>query len=114
MKDMRKNIFEMYHDNGDCAGFWVVRKSWGRTVARVVKVFGKESGSIPGVPPYHSYSESRARKNWNFGVVMDVFWGLRDYDRCLLSCPGTYSYRQLEENEVGKIIDYLKINKIIC
>lgn len=111
---MKKNIFEMYHDNGDRAGFWVVRKSWGHTVARVISVLGKESGVLDGTPPYHGYSESKAKKDENFGVVVQVWWGLKEYEVTLLRCPGTYGYRQLTEVEVGEIIEYLKKNKLYC
>jgi hypothetical protein len=104
---MRKNIFEMYHDNGDCAGFWVKRKSWGNTVARVLKVFGQESGPLPGNPPYHGYSESKARKDSKCGVLMQVWYGMEKPEIEVMSCPGTYGYRELTENELEVVRRYL-------
>jgi hypothetical protein len=47
------NIFQMYERNGDRAGFWVRRNSWGSwSFAQVLTVQGRESGPLAGVGPY--------------------------------------------------------------
>jgi hypothetical protein len=88
------NVFEMYVANGNHAGFWVKRNSWGNTCARVKSVHGREAGELPGVPPYFNVSgEGKPR------VIVDIFdlhtGALKDAD-VLLSCPGTYGYEQIE------------------
>lgn len=47
------NIYEMYHKNGDVAGFWVKHKSWGiGTAARVLSIDGLTFGRLKGRPPF--------------------------------------------------------------
>ena len=78
------NVYEMYAANGNRAGFYVRRNSWApHNVARVLSIDGKESGPLPGKPPYHG----------NPVVIADHPWGV-----CQLSCPGTYGYQLVEGN----------------
>ncbi len=46
------NIFEMYYANGKSTDFWVVRNSWGKTVARVVSIADITSGTLTGLGRY--------------------------------------------------------------
>lgn len=47
------NIYEMYTENGDVAGFWVKHKSWGiGTAARVLSIDGLTFGKLKGKAPY--------------------------------------------------------------
>lgn len=87
------NVFEMYVANGNRAGFWVKRNSWGNTCALVKLVGGQESGEMPGLPPYFGVKGKGSPK-----VIVDVIdlWTgqLKDGDT-LLSCPGTCGYEQI-------------------
>lgn len=81
------NVFQMYVENGNRAGFWIRRNSWGNTAAFVLSVQGKREGDLEGVPPY--YGDPL--------VVADVY----DLHRPLLKelhsvvrCPGTYTYQR--------------------
>lgn len=83
-----QNIYQMYEANGNKAGFFVRRNSWGNTYARVATVAGSTEGPLPGNPPYYG----------NPPVTMDVFnddGSLKGTDQ-ELSCPGTYSYKRFE------------------
>ena len=83
------NVYEMYAANGNRAGFWIQRDSWGRTCAVVRSVAGQSEGELPGKPPYHG----------NPPVIVDVF-DLRDGtpkdSRAALSCPGTHGYERID------------------
>lgn len=47
------NIYEMYTENGDIAGFWVKHKTWGiGTAARVLSIDGLFFGTLKGKAPY--------------------------------------------------------------
>ncbi len=90
---MSMNVYQMYVANGNAAGFWVQRNSWGRTVAYVEKVCGLSEGPIPGKPPYFGRPD-----------VLVTLWQLRRDDsgwNCVgvgqqLSCPNTYAYRLVD------------------
>jgi hypothetical protein len=45
-------VLLMYVANGNRAGFWVKRDSWGNTCALVKLVGGQASGELSGEPPY--------------------------------------------------------------
>lgn len=77
----------MYEANGNKAGFYVRRRTWGNTYARVVAVGGRAEGPLPGEPPYFGNPE----------VLVDVFKndGRQVASGDVLSCPGTYSYEQI-------------------
>ncbi|MBB3208936.1 hypothetical protein FHS27_004770 [Rhodopirellula rubra] len=85
---MSKNIYQMYHDNGDTAGFFVRRDSWSTIIAKVVSIDGQESGELPGKPPYHG----------NPPVLMTVYNndGTIQKEAETMSCPGTYAYSQID------------------
>jgi hypothetical protein len=83
------NIYEMYIDNGNGAGFWVKRNSWGNTCALVNMVGGRGSGALPGDAPYFL----------NVAVHADVFelaTGRPKECNILLSGPGTFAYERIE------------------
>ncbi|MFI3156408.1 MAG: hypothetical protein QX199_09630 [Methylococcaceae bacterium] len=47
------NIYEMYTENGDVAGFWVKHKTWKvGTSARVLLIDGLSFGRLKGKAPY--------------------------------------------------------------
>lgn len=90
------NVYEMYEENDFQFGFFVVRDSWGNTLAKVLSIEGVIEGEpIPGIAPY-------------FGgpTVTAEFYRAQDITECHkgnlvdvgeLSCPGTFSY-DLAEN----------------
>jgi hypothetical protein len=83
------NVYTMYVENGNRAGFWVQRNSWGKTCAFVRSVDGRDTGALHGKSPYYG----------NPPVIVDVFelaTGECKDPGCLLSCPGTYAYRRIE------------------
>lgn len=93
------NIYQMYTENDNKAGFWVQRRTWGKTVALIKSIGGQKEGKLAGSAPYFS----------NPLVIADVYrvtpsvtssgaqWELVDEDS-ELSCPGTYSYGWVRED----------------
>ena len=86
------NIFQMYERNGDRAGFWVRRNSWGSwSFAQVLTVQGRESGPLAGVGPY--FNDDRGlnpiveARIWYRGAV-----GMVE----ALSGPGTCAYVRIK------------------
>lgn len=55
------NLYDLYEMNGCKAGFYVVNRRWGRTVALVVSIADQEQGELPGLPPYHDNAAVLAR-----------------------------------------------------
>lgn len=85
---MSRNIYQMYVENGNKAGFFVRRDSWSRIYACVTRVAGLKEGELRGEPPYFG----------NPTVEMDVYAndGTLQKSGEELSCPGTYAYKQIE------------------
>ena len=90
----------MYHENNYSFGFFIIRNTWGNTVAKVVSINGVIEGKrIKGINPYFGNPK-----------VMAEFYKIEDAtflskESILLkcnqenlvsisevSCPGTYSY----------------------
>jgi hypothetical protein len=85
------NIYQMYVANANKAGFYVVRNSWGNTVARITKIGGKTEGELEGNPPYFK----------NQIVKADIY--KRDTGELIesgatISCPGTYGYALIDDH----------------
>jgi hypothetical protein len=83
------NVYEMYEENGNRAGFCIVRNTWGNTVARVLSIAGQAEGPLNGRPPYFG----------NPVVLVDILdakTGFLKAENQVLSCPGTSAYRLLE------------------
>jgi len=80
----RLNVYGMYTQNGDKAGFWVRRDSWSVTsFAQVKAIAGASSGALAGKAPYHERQK----------VTMDFYLnGVLHEANAELSCPGTYAY----------------------
>jgi len=85
---MSRNIYQMYQDNGDSAGFFVRRDSWSTVVAKVLSIDGMETGTLAGKPPYHG----------NPPVLMAVYNndGTIQKESEVMSCPGTDAYTQVD------------------
>ena len=84
------NIYQMYVANGNKAGFYVVRDSWGNTIAEITTVGGKKEGMLPGKPPYYG----------NPPVKADIYkkdTGSKINTNATISCPGTYAYTLVED-----------------
>lgn len=80
----RINVYGMYTQNGDEAGFWVRRDSWSTSsFAQVKAIAGAEHGPLTGKAPYYERQK----------VSMDFYLNGRLHDpNAELSCPGTYAY----------------------
>ncbi len=98
------NIFEMYYDNDKCADFWVIRNSWGNTVARIVSIGGIESGPIKGFGRYPYFNEAKesvyaemyeiinTSDGYLFNQIAPIFDVCpSDPDLAIISCPNTYA-----------------------
>lgn len=86
---VQENLYQMYRNNGLRLGYWVVRNSWGNTVARVTAIENVEDGQkLKGRYPY--YGNPR---------VWADFYDLRTCQQVSthseISCPGTYAYRRV-------------------
>ena len=55
------NIYRLYAQNGDRAGFWVQHRTWGNLCAQVQSIGGLQSGSLPGAAPLHDNAIVRVR-----------------------------------------------------
>lgn len=86
---MGLNIYGMYTQNGNQAGFWVRRDSWAMsTFAQVRKIAGSEHGPLTGKPPYYERQK----------VTMDFYMNGRIHEMATeLSCPGTYAYTLIND-----------------
>jgi hypothetical protein len=87
-----QNIYQMYEANGNKAGFFVRRNSWGCIYAQVTTIAGQTEGLLLGKPPYYG----------NPPVTMDVFNndGSIQSTNQQLSCPGTYAYKLFHPRSV--------------
>lgn len=81
---MAKNIYQMYVENGNRAGFWVKRNSWRWKTALVTSIGGQSEGELEGCPPYYKNQKVRARMG---GVGQETE----------LTSPGTYGYTAVSE-----------------
>lgn len=80
------NVYEMYVANGNRAGFWIKRNSWGSTVGQVTRVQGLAEGPLFGNPPYYDGGK----------VHVTMYWqGWKKETDAVLSCPGTYAYSRV-------------------
>lgn len=78
------NVYEMYVNNGEKAGFYIQRETWGNTIACVTTVGGCSTGPLSGKPPYFERQE-----------VLAIFFNLHtgEYlNESPVSSPGTYAY----------------------
>lgn len=87
------NLYQMYEENGNKAGFWVRRNTWGNFCARVISIGEQKEGKLPGRAPYHGNPPVAAE-----------FFNLHDgsparWDDTHIRCPGTYTYSMIEPPE---------------
>lgn len=84
---MRKNVFQLYEENGNRAGFWIRRDWWHRCYAFVHSIGGITSGPLPGSPPYYG----------NPKVLVSIVGS-----KCVrsgnyyLPCPGSYQWEAVD------------------
>lgn len=82
----------MFHAVGMKLPFWIMRDTWGNTIAKVVHIDGAEQGKpIPGRPPYYG----------NPAVYADFYKiesGEKVGENQPVSCPGTYSYMLCDDD----------------
>ena len=79
----------MYIQNGNKAGFYVMRNSWSNHYAKVIEIDGNAAGELSGEPPYHD----------NLTVIGELYslsTGRCIKKREVLTCPGTFGYSLLD------------------
>jgi len=55
------NIYQMYHKNDCKFGFFVIRDSWGNTIAKILSIEGVNTAEkIKEIPPYFSNPKVKA------------------------------------------------------
>ena len=86
---LKQNIYQMYVDNGNRAGFWVQRDSWSWKSAQIVSIGGKTEGPLEGNPPYFQNQKVMGKMS---GVGREVE----------ITSPGTYGYRRVDETKPGE------------
>jgi hypothetical protein len=84
------NIYRLYIENGNRAGFWVQHRTWTNTCAHVQTVAGRQIGSLPGVAPLHDGAEVRI---WMF----DVRSGRLIQSESTLSQPEDRNFNRIAE-----------------
>ena len=95
MSHSKHNIYQMYANNGNKTGFFVIRNSWSRYYARVIDIAGQSEGELPGDPPYHGNPKVYAELySLNTGKCINK--------REELSCPGTYGYHLFDIRKLGE------------
>jgi len=82
------NIYQMYIQNGNKAGFYVMRNSWSNHYVKVIEIDGKAAGKLPGEPPYHDNPPV-------IGELFSLSTGRCIKKREVLTCPGTFGYSLL-------------------
>ena len=95
------NIYQMYKENNNKFGFYVIRDSWGTVIAKIISIEGVEEGEdINGNAPYFGNPKVNAEFYKVFDNEEDYAFRLcNDYnliDVKELSCPGTYAYVMVE------------------
>jgi hypothetical protein len=99
----RKNIYEMYVENGCRFGFYVTRDSWKEDrYAEVIGIDGVEDGKmIEGEPPYFNrvYPDNHpnARKIWQRGITLKAEWF--DGEIHNGTTGGTYTFTRVYPNK---------------
>ena len=79
------NIYQMYAHCGYRVGFWIVRDSWGNTLAHVTEIEGITDGQkLKGRSPYYGNPKVFASFYNTSGKLLN--------ERSEVSCPGTYAY----------------------
>lgn len=93
------NIYGMYVQNGNQAGFWVVRAKWRNVIARVTDVASKTAGPIEGHPPYYGNPSVTAQFFNRHTGEPQAGWKDESFERAL-PCPGSYAYTLVPTSEL--------------
>lgn len=89
------NVYSLYVQNGNQAGFYVRRNTWGNTLFFVESIGGKTSGQLSGKPPYYGNPPIKGYycdKSKNRLPDSEVFGASKD----TLSCSGSYQWAIVE------------------
>ena len=93
------NIYQMYYACGKKFGFFVVRDTWGKTIAKIISIEGVEEGKgIQGRYPYFKRQKVMAEfyKADPWKIVQDIGPVINISE---ISCPGTYAYNLIKIEE---------------
>lgn len=78
MSDDNPNLYQMYVQNGERAGFWIRRSTWANTCAKARSV-----GELKGKPPYYGNPKV-------FADVYDLRSGNLREESAPMPAPGTF------------------------
>ena len=96
------NIYQMYEINNNEAGFWVIRDSWGKTVAKVTMIGKQTSGKLKGRPPYYNnptvFCELYDLDTGN--IIQNKLEYYQKDGRTTISSPGTYTYNMVDTDKI--------------
>ena len=92
------NVYEMYEANAYKFGFYVIRDTWERFIARIEYIEGVTEGEpIPGRSPYFNnptvYATMYKVKDNTSDIASKLCNIDSFFDDVELSCPGNYSYK---------------------
>lgn len=115
---VKRNIYQMYHDNKCKFGFYVIKDSWRTIVAKVISIQNvKEGEKIIGNEPYYNNPLVTAefyKVDDNEKInIDDLNEGSRIYNSHtdILSVAGSYAYKQInvKENNINEetAVEYL-------
>jgi hypothetical protein len=87
------NVYQMYGYSGNRVSFWIKRKNWTNTVAKVTSIANQKSGRLKGTPPYFNNPIVKAHIfNLSTGELLE--------ENATLSCPGAYTYELIETKNI--------------
>jgi hypothetical protein len=84
------NIYGLYVENGNRAGFWVQHRSWRNTCVQVLSIAGRRSGALPGRAPNRNHADVLVR-------CFDVRSGRPVPFNSLLDSPADRRYSKIAE-----------------
>jgi hypothetical protein len=96
------NIYQMYTENDNKVGFWVIRNSWRNIIARITMIGNQTHGKLKGRSPYYNSPDVFCELyDLNTGkLVQNRFKYLEKDGKTTISCAGTYSYSMVDPNKV--------------
>ena len=92
----RQNLYQMYVQNGNKVGFYVIRNSWSNHYAKVIEIGGQTAGELSGEPPYYDNPPA-------VGELYSLNTGRCIKKREALTCPGTFGYSLFAGDPKGLI-----------
>ena len=96
------NIYQMYNENDNKIGFYVIRASWSNIIAKVTMIGSQTHGKLKGRSPYYGnpdvFCELYDLKTGK--PVQNRFKYLEKDGKTTISSAGTYKYSMIDPNKV--------------